>query len=204
MERKKFNPDEPETKGLNLSRYQVVTELVKISQCQSVLDMGCGIGMFLRHLKKNSAIENIHGVDISDWDLQVANKRGSSNVSKGSILEPITEYKNFDAVTILEVIEHLKPEELDMAKYAIFSVIHPRKVIITTPNREYNTNYKGLYRGKFRHKDHQFEFTRNEFLDFCNQISERYGYGYQIIGIGDTDAQGRQPTQACLFTRREE
>jgi hypothetical protein len=32
--------------------------------------------------------------------------------------------------------------------------------------------------------DHKFEWTRKEFLGFCEEIREKYGYNFKIGGIG--------------------
>jgi hypothetical protein len=74
---------------------------------------------------------------------------------------------------ISEVIEHI---ELSQVKsilfklYTFFLTNQSIKLIITTPNRDFNCNYFDCE--GFRHHDHKFEFTDNEFKTFINETIE--------------------------------
>jgi small RNA 2'-O-methyltransferase len=93
-------------------------------------------------------------------------------------------FKDIDAVIAIELIEHVYPDVLDEIPYQIFSVIHPRVVILTTPNCNFNKLFN-LEPGKFRHDDHKFEWNPSEFQDFCENICVRFPeYSVQIEGIG--------------------
>lgn len=61
-------------------------------------------------------------------------------------------------------IEHLYPDVLDAFPYNIFCYVHPKLVIVTTPNAEFNILFKDFK--KFRHYDHKFEWTREQFQDW--------------------------------------
>ena len=50
---------------------------------------------------------------------------------------------------------------------------------VTTPNAEYNALFPTLPAGAFRHPDHRFEWTRNEFRDWVTAIGQRYEYKVQ-------------------------
>jgi hypothetical protein len=69
-------------------------------------------------------------------------------------------YYNF----ILFRVEHLYPESLNMLPYNIFGFIRPKVAIITTPNADFNVLFKNI--SKFRHADHKFEWTRQQFQDW--------------------------------------
>ena len=43
-----------------------------------------------------------------------------------------------EAVTCIELVEHLQPGQLDSFSCAVLGVIRPRVWVVTTPNREYN------------------------------------------------------------------
>ena len=43
-----------------------------------------------------------------------------------------------EAVTCIELVEHLQPAQLDSFSCAVLGVIRPRVWVVTTPNREYN------------------------------------------------------------------
>lgn len=54
-----------------------------------------------------------------------------------------------------------------------------------------------------RHWDHKFEWTRAEFLAFCEGVKSKYGYEYTLGGIGEhiTDDSKGYCTQYALFSR---
>ena len=49
-----------------------------------------------------------------------------------------------------------------MQERVLFEFARPATVIVTTPNAENNVKFVTLHAGKFRHKDHRFEWTREE------------------------------------------
>lgn len=61
-------------------------------------------------------------------------------------------------------VEHLYPEPLTNLPYNIFGFIRPKVAIVTTPNADFNVLF-GKMSG-FRHWDHKFEWTRQEFQDW--------------------------------------
>ena len=64
-------------------------------------------------------------------------------------------------VSIYFSIEHLTPDVLAAAVVNVFGNIKPRAVVMTTPNAEFNVLFPGF--SGFRHWDHKFEWTRDEF-----------------------------------------
>lgn len=77
----------------------------------------------------------------------------------------------------------------------------PKTVVLTTPNREYNVKWESLPAGKFRHRDHRFEWTRAEFQAWANGVAARFGYHARFLPIGPVDAVVGAPTQMAVFTR---
>ena len=61
-------------------------------------------------------------------------------------------------------IEHLYPDTLIDFPFNIFGYIKPEIAIITTPNAEYNVVFPRL--SGYRHPDHKFEWTREQFQDW--------------------------------------
>lgn len=60
-------------------------------------------------------------------------------------------------------IEHLYPETLTDLPYNIFGYIKPQVAIMTTPNADFNVLFN---KPGFRHYDHKFEWTREQFQDW--------------------------------------
>jgi hypothetical protein len=73
--------------------------------------------------------------------------------------------------------------------------------VLTTPNAEYNVRWERLPAGKFRHKDHRFEWTRAEFQDWASTVARRFGYNVRFLPVGPEDAEVGAPTQMGVFTR---
>jgi hypothetical protein len=102
---------------------------------------------------------------------------------------------------LMEVVEHLDPERLPALEHAVFADAAPTTVVVTTPNVEHNVRFEGLPAGRFRHRDHRFEWTRQEFADWATGVGERHGYGVRLLPVGDDDPEVGPPTQMAVFTR---
>jgi hypothetical protein len=84
----------------------------------------------------------------------------------------------------------------------VFEFARLAAVVLTTPNAEYNVNFPGLAAGKFRHRDHRFEWTRTEFRAWAEGVAGRHGYAVSFAGIGEEDAAVGSPTQMAVFRFR--
>ena len=85
---------------------------------------------------------------------------------------------------------------------SVFGEAAPGLVLVTTPNREYNTLFEGMAEGALRHSDHRFEWTRQEFEDWCRPVAEEYGYGVTPLPLGPIDETHGAPSQMAVFERR--
>jgi 3' terminal RNA ribose 2'-O-methyltransferase Hen1 len=106
----------------------------------------------------------------------------------------------YDAATVVEVVEHLDPPRLAAFERVLFESARPKTVVITTPNAEYNVKFETLPVAQFRHKDHRFEWTREQFQQWARGISERFGYGVRFLPVGEEDPQVGAPTQMGVFS----
>jgi 3' terminal RNA ribose 2'-O-methyltransferase Hen1 len=107
----------------------------------------------------------------------------------------------FDAAAVVEVVEHLDPPRLSAFERVLFVHAQPRVVVVTTPNVEYNVRFENLPAGSLRHRDHRFEWTRDEFGAWAAGVAERRGYRVELAAIGPVDAEVGAPTQMAVFTR---
>jgi hypothetical protein len=71
--------------------------------------------------------------------------------------------------------------------------------VLTTPNAEYNVKFEGLAAGKFRHKDHRFEWTRAEFQAWARAAADRFGYEVRFLPVGPEDEAVGPPTQMAIL-----
>jgi hypothetical protein len=78
---------------------------------------------------------------------------------QGTVTDADEDLVGFDAAALVETIEHVDPAHLSRLEHSLFSRLRPGRVVITTPNREYNRLY-GMKPGEMRHPDHRFEWDR--------------------------------------------
>ena len=107
----------------------------------------------------------------------------------------------FDAIVLMEVIEHVDRPRLGALGDTVFGAAHPGTVVVTTPNVEYNVRYPELAAGAMRHRDHRFELTRAEFREWAEAVGTGYGYTVRYLPVGEDDPEVGPPTQLAAFTR---
>jgi hypothetical protein len=61
--------------------------------------------------------------------------------------------------------------------------------------------FETLPAGQFRHKDHRFEWTQEQFQNCAQQMAERFGYNVRFLPVGEEDSQVGAPTQMGVFNR---
>ena len=199
--------------SLNELRLATVTEMLKQSGARRVLDLGCGEGKLLRKLLAEKQFEEIVGMDVSHRALKIAQERLHHDrlpekqkerlrLFQGSLGYRDKRLAGYDAAAVIEVIEHLDLPRLAAFERILFEFAHPRTVVLTTPNIEYNVQFENLQAGPFRHKDHRFEWTRDEFQSWAADVAKRFGYAVVFHLIGPEAEDVGSPTQMAVFTRR--
>ena len=83
----------------------------------------------------------------------------------------------------------------------VFEFARPSMTVVTPPNAEYNVRFESLPAGRFRHRDHRFEWTRAEFASWADGVAERHGYAVRYLRVGDEDPSLGAPTQLAVFER---
>ena len=208
--------DEAPDKTLNLNTQRLGSVVAALKSCgaKRVIDIGCGEGKLLALLVQEGQFTQIAGVDVSHVALKRANDRlklehaGASMRERAQLFQGSLTYKDarftgYDAACVIEVIEHLDIGRLAAFERVLFECAKPPVVVLTTPNKEYNSHYNLLYEDDLRHDDHRFEWTRAEFRDWATETANRFGYTVQFSEIGNADATHGAPTQMGVFTRCE-
>lgn len=197
---------------LNTLRLEEVKNAVLKSGAESVLDIGCGECKLTSMLLSEKQIKRVSAADVSVRVLERARKRlnydnmplyrkNKLTLMQASLLYRDKRFSGFDAACVIEVIEHLDIQRIPAFERVLFEFAEPRTVVLTTPNKEYNVNYTSMENGELRHTDHRFEWTRDEFKNWCGQVCEKFGYRVKISYIGDTDEKYGSPTQMGVFTK---
>jgi 3' terminal RNA ribose 2'-O-methyltransferase Hen1 len=198
--------------GLHEQRIGTVLSVLRGIGAKSVLDLGCGEGKLMRHLIADSQFERVLGMDVSWRSIQIATdrlklnqlgekQRARAELIQGSLMYRDRRLEGFDAAAVVEVIEHLDSARLAAFERVLFEYAKPSTIMITTPNVEYNSLFSTLPAGKLRHRDHRFEWTRQEFAQWTESVASRFGYTVQTQSVGPEDAVLGAPTQMGVFSR---
>jgi small RNA 2'-O-methyltransferase len=194
--------------ALHVKRLDAVAEELLAGRTDVILDLGCGSGALLERMLQESRVRRVVGVDNSPFALHAARRRldtcrneGRWTLREGSITDAQKDLPSVDAVALVETIEHLNPSRLSRLERAVFG-LHPDRVAITTPNREYNVVY-GIAAGEYRHPHHRFEWDRRRFEAWAGGVAVRNGCNVRFEGIGAAHAWYGTPTQMAVFRRQE-
>ncbi|MFF1422417.1 3' terminal RNA ribose 2'-O-methyltransferase Hen1 [Streptomyces sp. NPDC058280] len=192
-------------------RREAILRALRDAGASTVLDLGCGQGQLVQALLKDVRFTHIVGVDVSVRALTIASRRlkldrmserqaARVTLTQGALTYTDKRLKGYDAAVLSEVVEHLDLPRLPALEYAVFGTARPRTVIVTTPNVEYNVRWETLPAGHVRHGDHRFEWTREEFRAWAEQVGVRHGYGVAYVPVGPDDPEVGPPTQMAVFT----
>jgi 3' terminal RNA ribose 2'-O-methyltransferase Hen1 len=197
---------------LALQRHGAVLAALRSAGARRVVDLGCGAGALLHALLADPAFTEVLGVDVSARALEVAarrlrldrlpeRQRARIRLLQSGLTYTDARLRGFDAAVLMEVVEHLDVDRLPALEHAVFAAAAPATVVVTTPNVEYNVRFETLPAGTFRHRDHRFEWTRQQFAAWAAAVGDRHGYAVRLLGVGEQDPDVGTPTQMAVFTR---
>jgi 3' terminal RNA ribose 2'-O-methyltransferase Hen1 len=198
--------------GLHEQRLQAVMAAVRAVNATSLADLGCGEGRLLALALAERGLTRILGLDVSTRALTLAGrrlrlddlapaKRARIQIAQGSVLYRDARLRGFDVLAMVEVIEHLDPPRLGAMERIIFEHARPRRVVVTTPNREYNVVWEKLAPDALRHADHRFEWTRAECQSWAERVAATFGYTARREDIGPVEEGIGAPSQMVILDR---
>ncbi len=207
--------DDPEVEKpapLAVLRRGAVVAALKAQGAHTVVDLGCGEGALLRELIGDPYFTQVLGADVSYRALKVASRRlrlermPDSQRARIDLVQSSATYRDdrlagFDAVVLMEVIEHLDLPRLPALVRSVFGRARPGCVVVTTPNMEHNVRYEFLEPGDMRHSDHRFEWTRAEFRSWAEEVAADHGYAVRYLPVGVDDPDVGPPTQLAVFVK---
>lgn len=106
-----------------------------------ILDVGCGIGMYVRKFRELSA--EVYGVDVDPDKVAVASRTLPNIFTAPAEMLPFSD-NQFDVVLLHEVIEHVDDDARAVAE-AVRVADYGGRVIIYAPNRLYPFETHGAY-----------------------------------------------------------
>ena len=200
-----------EQQPLNELRYEkIVEKVMSLPRRRKIVDFGSGEGKLSAKLGFIEGVEEVLAVEPSTTETIKAVKRFERLKEEKGFVEPIPtsgsvfyfddRLQQKDIMILCEVIEHIDEERLPKVMDLILRQYRPAALIITTPNQEFNEVYE--MEEERRHEDHRFEWTRQQFREWCYQVKTD-DYIVEFEGIGNEDRDHGTPTQMCTFTRKE-
>lgn len=151
-----------------------VLELAQLTTAKQALDVGCGEGFVMRHLRDYLPTLQVSGVDIEPSVLKVARYQNPDRLLTISSAEqlPFAD-QNFDLVFCNEVMEHLPSPATALQE---LSRISARYLILSVP-REPHYRLANMVAGANWSRwgddiDHLQRWTRKQFIDMLSQQFE--------------------------------
>ena len=170
-----------------LQRRNYIEDRLKFDK--PIIDIGCGEGFYaIAFAKKLDPSLKYIAIDTDASCLELVNKKiAKKEITNITTMNSHTDLPRADPtvydVIISEVVEHMDREKSQEIIRFILDHIKFGKIIITTPNSEFNKFYR--LEGKFRHDDHKWEYTRNEFKTYMEETVNGHKVDVQYVDIGD-------------------
>jgi 2-polyprenyl-3-methyl-5-hydroxy-6-metoxy-1,4-benzoquinol methylase len=114
--------------------YRMFFHMVGQGKGRRLLDLACGSGFFMKMAQDRGY--NVYGIDQSKVAIDYGrDKLGLSNMMVGMLEDAPFDWKDFDVITIFEVLEHL-PDPHAMVKLARKFLKPGGILFVSTPNQE--------------------------------------------------------------------
>lgn len=196
------------TTWLHAERLRAVLGALHDGPSARVLDLGCGDGDLFVRLAGDARVTDLVGLDTCLTSLVKLRARlGRAGpvaarvaLRHESMTDPGPGLAGFDCALLVETIEHVDPDRLSRLERALFVTLRPGRVVITTPNAEFN-HLLGVPPGRFRHPDHRFEWDRARFRRWARRAAARAGYDVQFRDIGGAHPDLGGASQMAVFAR---
>ena len=163
---------------------------------RTIIDIGCGEGKYMRYAKK---VDHYYAVERDESRRAAAERKcRKDQLENVTVLASPDELPQIDGrktILLSEVIEHnSRDDALALLKRCL---LPDSRVIVTTPNRDFNVYYEdGADHDEsegnpaesdvwFRHEDHQFELTEQEFREFIAAATAEIKCNVKFSAIGD-------------------
>lgn len=172
---------------------------------KSILDVGCGEGYYALPFA-NKLESSYYAIDINEELLEIVKSKAKSrevdNIVTYSSIDYFLEGYSGEQVDVIvtEVIEHMSQDEARELILQICKQVTFDRLIITTPNADFNLFYEI---SGFRHDDHKWEMGQQQFQQWFTELMEGTGLSFEFASIGD-EVNQLQTTQGVIVRGKGE
>ncbi|WP_141437795.1 MULTISPECIES: class I SAM-dependent methyltransferase [unclassified Bacillus (in: firmicutes)] len=185
-------------------RQEWISEQLKFER--SILDIGCGEGAYAIPYSQKISEYDYFAIDI-DAEIRERlkykiNNKVIENIAIYESLSHFLEFYDNDLnvdVLLTEVVEHMSVKDATNLIKSVLSYVNFENFIITTPNAEFNNLYQ---LDGFRHDDHKWEMTKEDFVKWIDSILSNTTYTYTFSDVGDR-VDGISLSQAVVITKQK-
>lgn len=169
----------------NFTYRTIIDQLNKyLKKKNHVLDIGCGAGVLSLYLAHKG--NTVDAIDISQKSIDTCKQSAEElNLEKKVFFKKMnfpyeSPSKKYDFILFIEVIEHLKDDNLALKN--LFQLLKPKGLaIISTPSKNAPLYKLGLAENFDRRVGHLRRYTLNELINKCENV------GFKILEAKKTE-----------------
>jgi 2-polyprenyl-3-methyl-5-hydroxy-6-metoxy-1,4-benzoquinol methylase len=152
--------------------------LSKINEIEfkNLLDVGCGDGKYLYEISKKYSSKSLVGIDSSEQAILFAIAMSPKiKFICGDITKNKSTLGKFDLITLIETLEHIKPELIPIFIKEIHNHIEPSgKLIVTVPSTNLSTSPKHYQHFNLKSLENSLSpYFKIEKYFFLNKITKK-------------------------------
>lgn len=144
-------------------RQKLILDFLKNDDPKKILDIGCGTGETITFLKNSFPQALIQGVDLSSEAVKYTKARGHQAQVASALKLPFPD-NSFDAVLMLDVIEHIKDDN-QVLREAKRIIKVGGSIILTAPSLPFIWSAHDQNQGHFR------RYTRSRLIELAKKNS---------------------------------
>ncbi len=120
-------------KGRRISARILLNKITKYKRKGRILDIGCATGFLLNEARKMGW--EVYGVELSEWAVNFGREKLNLNIFAGVLKEANFPYNYFDAIALVDSIEHLPDPKATLEE--VRRILKPNGILcISTPDIE--------------------------------------------------------------------
>lgn len=166
--------------------FSVINELNEID-FNNLLDVGCGDGRLIHEINKNFAEKELIGIDYSAKAIDLAKALNPKIASSYQQINISTQKigKPFDIITMIEVLEHINPDEIEVFLQGIADHLNETgTLIITVPSKLHPRLPKHYQHFSFESLNNTLKsHFRIKEKKFLNPSSKIMGIWIRLLGL---------------------